>query len=1381
MATPTSMKFSAYDRTGEHVTDALFGNDLLGFSDLEGLFDVAGELRSSFVRWPGGMIADNDGGIHDYDLSTPNVYTTARNPRGLIEVLQGCKEHGQDLVMLAPTERFLSFTVTGNAIAFELDEAAAAASVRDFLLTLAGGARFGQDASGNPVAYDVPDKLVLQLGQEYYTGSLKTAFVNAVNAMDGLTITQKQAFWDAYVEQLGKIYGVMAAAIRTTADEIAAHPESYAKSFEVEVAVNMGRFQNLPESNPGDFDGSGSKADIDSFIAGIDAGGGLDAVDILLWQRYMPWANGITEGYGKTAGSGLKITDAVAQWELAAGRSFKVMTGTSIDNETRSDAARDYNASHTVDVTPEQLAFNTRSNMDFEKWYQDHIRAGAYGFDLPAAVVELMTELAGAGVDLSTAYSAYPHVVADQAGRLSATAQNDGTVRDLNGGAVTVAAHHSVLLAGGQMYADLADHIVGKQVVAGAGSVITTENGINVNAFRDADEMVLYVSATDLTGPQSVTLNLSALGAVSAFKVREAKSLNAEVIDGWQSLFGIKDIAEDHPGFDQSAEAEIYSRLRVTDQTFTMGAGSLLSFTLDRDYEVVRFTIDLRKLGDGTANLVRGTVNDDILTTFAANDTLDGLDGNDTLDGGAGSDRMTGGAGNDLYVVDAAGDVVTEVAGGGTDEVQTTLASLSLAANVEHLTYTGSSAFVGTGNELSNRITGGAKGDALVGGAGDDTLVGGQGNDTLTGGAGTDTVIIAGAGAATVSLAATAAQDTGEGLDLLREIENLTYVGEGTVTAYGNGANNRLVGGARNDTLAGQDGQDTLEGGTGKDSLDGGAGDDTLSGQSGDDTLAGGLGNDKLTGGEGRDTAVFTAAGGVTVTLATSSAQATGEGTDTLSEIENLRGGSGADRLTGGSNANDLRGEAGNDTINGGDGADTIAGGLGDDSLAGGTGVDTLLYAGSATATVSLAVTGAQDTGYGRDVVTGFENLAFEGTGRFRATGNAAANLLAGDAGGDTLDGGGGNDTLEGGAGDDSLLGQTGNDRLLGGDGDDTLDGGAGTDTAIYSGFVGATVSLAVAVAQETGYGRDVLIGVENLIGGYGRDRLTGSAASNLLRGGEDHDTLDGGAGNDTLDGGLGIDTAVFSGTEAVTVSLAVAGAQATGKGSDLLIGIENLTGGEGADTLTGDAGANRLDGAGGNDRLMAGAGDDTLVGGLGGDRLLGEDGNDRIEGGLDADLLFGGAGKDLLDGGDGDDRLEGQDGDDELAGGNGADTLVGGNGADTLVGHNGTDEMYGGANADLFVFNKAAQSPAGATHDVIGDFVSGEDRIVLSDLDADTALAGRQALVFSSGTARAHSVWTALSDEGLLLRADVNGDTNADFELLLMSVTHLAATDVLL
>jgi Ca2+-binding RTX toxin-like protein len=65
--------------------------------------------------------------------------------------------------------------------------------------------------------------------------------------------------------------------------------------------------------------------------------------------------------------------------------------------------------------------------------------------------------------------------------------------------------------------------------------------------------------------------------------------------------------------------------------------------------------------------------------------------------------------------------------------------------------------------------------DELLGSSGDDVLEGGAGNDTLDGGAGNDTASYAHASTGvTVDLGTAAPQDTGEGIDTLVSIENVT-------------------------------------------------------------------------------------------------------------------------------------------------------------------------------------------------------------------------------------------------------------------------------------------------------------------------------------------------------------------------------------------------------------------------------------------------------------------------------------------------------------------------------------------------------------------------------------------------------------------------------
>jgi Ca2+-binding RTX toxin-like protein len=90
--------------------------------------------------------------------------------------------------------------------------------------------------------------------------------------------------------------------------------------------------------------------------------------------------------------------------------------------------------------------------------------------------------------------------------------------------------------------------------------------------------------------------------------------------------------------------------------------------------------------------------------------------------------------------------------------------------------------------------------------------------------------------------------------------------------------------------------------------------------------------------------------------------------------------------------------------------------------------------------------------------------------------------------------------------------------------------------------------------------------------------------------------------------------------------------------------------------------------------------------------------------------VMLGGFGTDRLFGGAGNDVLNGQDGSSTLFGGSGNDRLIGGSSADLMSGGIGDDLLNGGAGVDGFVFAN------GYDRDRISDFVSGVDRIKLSD-----------------------------------------------------------------
>ncbi|MFN0193681.1 MAG: beta strand repeat-containing protein, partial [Aestuariivirga sp.] len=151
------------------------------------------------------------------------------------------------------------------------------------------------------------------------------------------------------------------------------------------------------------------------------------------------------------------------------------------------------------------------------------------------------------------------------------------------------------------------------------------------------------------------------------------------------------------------------------------GAISTANYTLPDNVEVLVLTgmADLNGTGNGGVNKIYGNA------------------GQNVLNGGGGADTLYGGGGNDTFIVDNVGDVVREIAGGGTDTVESSV-TYRLLGHVDNLTLTGGTATHGLGNGDANTITGNTIGNVLVGYAGADTLLGGNGNDKLDGGDGSD-------------------------------------------------------------------------------------------------------------------------------------------------------------------------------------------------------------------------------------------------------------------------------------------------------------------------------------------------------------------------------------------------------------------------------------------------------------------------------------------------------------------------------------------------------------------------------------------------------------------------------------------------------------------
>ncbi len=334
-------------------------------------------------------------------------------------------------------------------------------------------------------------------------------------------------------------------------------------------------------------------------------------------------------------------------------------------------------------------------------------------------------------------------------------------------------------------------------------------------------------------------------------------------------------------------------------------------------------------VGTARADVLKGTSRPDVIAGLAGNDVIKGLGGNDRICGGKGNDTLLGAGGEDLLL----------------------------------------------GDEGSDKLSGA--------GGFRDILVGGPGGDTLNGGAGIGDLasFFAAAGPMTVNL--TAGTATGDGSDTLTGVEDIQGSGFDDVLT-GNAGANGLFGDAGNDTLSGGDGDDGLWGRGDDDALDGGSGEDFV--------------------------AFNFSQFGVTANLTTGTA--TGEGSDTLANIEDIVGTKHDDTLTGDGGPNVFLPLVGNDTIEGS------------------TGTDMVSYEVSPSAVTANLTTGTA-TGEGTDTLTGIENL----------NGSPLNDTLIGDVGPNVLHGLAGDDTMSGSDGDDTLIGDEGTDTLDGGNGTDTCDG----------------------------------------------------------------------------------------------------------------------------------------------------------------------------------------------------------------------------------------------------------------------------------------------------------------------------------------------------
>lgn len=670
---------------------------------------------------------------------------------------------------------------------------------------------------------------------------------------------------------------------------------------------------------------------------------------------------------------------------------------------------------------------------------------------------------------------------------------------------------------------------------------------------------------------------------------------------------------------------------------------------------------------------------------------------------------------------------------------------------------------------------------------------------------------------------------------------------------YGNEGNDRLLGYRGSDWLFGGNDNDEVYGDARLahhmsatdigDYLYGGSGNDSLFGGAGDDYLSGDSGVNALTGGGGIDTAFYTASSsGLTVNLATGTAQAFGYADDTLSEVENVDGSEHADDITGDDMANQFWGFAGNDTLDGAGGTDT-ARFMGDRTFY----TVTFLIDGSIQITDNRSQAQIDaDSGHppynksdGTDILWNFEFVRFkDGTvavadllpDDFADTYNDATRPL-GSLGMTTYVSGSieaeadqdafavelvagttyifdlrGVPSLSGSLPDPLLQLVDAAGNLLSTDNDGGWPYGnarivyTATATGTYYLYAGGfgnntgTYTLAsMLAATEAG---DEVIGTDEsdyIEARAGDDQVFANGGNDTVFGGDGNDTLYGGNGNDSLYGGLGNDViqawygdkGIFGGVGLDTVDYRFA----ENSGS-VWVDLQNAEVRHSfgfyrdfilsiENVLLGRSN-DRVDGSDAANVITSGGGADTIDGAFGAD---------SIYAGIGFDSVMGGGDSDFISAGNGNDTVFGDTGRDVILGGVGNDLLYGGAQSDTITGGAGADNLYGGQDVDVFVFGSTADSGnAEANRDTIHDFQAANatqsfDRIDLSGIDAIAGGGDDAFTLITGGFTAAGQMRFAVAGADVIVYLNTQGTGGAEASILLknVSVANLGASDFLL
>lgn len=551
------------------IAASALGIEFLGWETFASFSQRLTETAAPHVRWPGGVPAEdgidtNGDGVRDpvYDLRAPDLITNwdrANGPReGLTEVLTSVTAAGASFAMLVPTARYVDAGLNGAD-----GVAQARADIRQFLERLVAG-DFGP----------VPTDFTLEIGSEYYATQV---WKNNLSVPD-------------LASRFGEVFAALADETKQTIADLTAAGQN-PLGVNPKVAVQTGRLQSADDVGNAD----GQFSDNIAFTNAFRAAGAEDAVDALIWHRYIPSFDSIglyvdrtpPSGYADPANALWSTTEAL--WNDLAGAPLDLVGG--------------------------WLSPSSRQG--------DSLEYGAPGL---SNILQHFASMISAGMDVGSIF-----------GFASARTGSLGRAGEL--------------FLGGQLYQMMIESLPGMRLHDGFDSnqssvlvgALAQSNHVNAYVFEDDTQYVVFLAAKDFSGGH---LDYDVELPVAVTSATATHLIDPNGIDQIteQNIGVVGEVTNSQPVVTEGTQVSV----RFTTDYEVI---RLVLTKTPQEPDIVP-----THSGTAGADVLFGTDGEDIVDGLASNDKLYGGVGADILIDGAGKDNLFGGAGADVFRLTQDGD-----------------------------------------------------------------------------------------------------------------------------------------------------------------------------------------------------------------------------------------------------------------------------------------------------------------------------------------------------------------------------------------------------------------------------------------------------------------------------------------------------------------------------------------------------------------------------------------------------------------------------------------------------------------------------------------------------------------------------------------------------